>query len=149
MKKDKILHNSYNTGEIEYEVFPSEIKIDDRVASRYKDQYSEDMVEVRLYKALEERIYDIFLESPFYTKYKNPKKVEKGDLVLMYYHFKDLLKVENTYSNSQIFIGFAEFFQVNYQQLYSQVGVLDKEGLIKELNQYKVDSVFGKSKKLF
>jgi hypothetical protein len=35
----------------------------------------------------------------------------------------------------EIFIAFAEFFQINYDQLYNEVGVLDKEGLLRELNE--------------
>ena len=53
----------------------------------------------------------------------------------MYYYFKERLLKENTFSATQIFIGFAEFFQVNYDQLYTEVGVLDKEGLLRELNE--------------
>jgi len=35
----------------------------------------------------------------------------------------------------EIFIGFAEFFQINYDQLYGEIRVSDKEDLLKELNE--------------
>jgi hypothetical protein len=149
MKEDKIINNSYNTGEIEYEAFTSSMKIDDRVSSLYEDQHSDNMFEVRTLKTLNEDIYKLFKESPFYEKYKNPKRVDKGDMVKMYYYFKEKLLREKSYSNSQIFMGFAEFFQINYDQLYTEIGVLDKEGLLRELNAHQGMKNKIKTKKLF
>jgi hypothetical protein len=149
MKEDKIINNSYNTGEMEYEVFSATMKIDDRVASLYEDQYSENMYEVRTVKALSEDIYTLFMESPFHEKYKNPKRVDKGDMVKMYYYFKEKLIKAKSFSNAQIFMGFAEFFQINYDQLYNEVGVLDKEGLLRELNDHKSMKSKIETKKLF
>ena len=149
MKEDKIINNSYNTGEIEYEPFSSVMKIDDRVSSLYEDQLSDNMIEIRTIKALNENIYKLFLESPFHEKYKNPKRVDKGDMVKMYYYFKERLLIEKAYSNAQIFMGFAEFFQINYDQLYNEIGVMDKEGLLRELNAQKGLNNKIKTKKLF
>ena len=146
MKKNKIINY---TGEIEYEPFSSVMKIDDRVSSLYEDQLSENMIETRTIKALNENIYKLFLESPFHEKYKNPKRVDKSDMVKMYYYFKEKLLREKAYSNTQIFIGFAEFFQINYDQLYIEIGVLDKEGLLRELNFQKGLNNKIKTKKLF
>jgi len=147
MKEDKIINNSYNTGEIEYEAFSSVIKVDDRVAGLYEDQLSENMVETRTIKSLNEEIYQLFLVSPFHEKYKNPKRVDKSDMVKMYYYFKERLLKGKSYSNAQIFMGFAEFFQINYDQLYSEIGVLDKEGLLREL--HSKEKIKKKNKKLF
>lgn len=149
MKDDKIINNSYNSGDIEYENFTQPMKVDDRVSDLYSDTISDNMVEERLFKQLDEKIYDLFQQSPFYEKYKNPKRVDKNDLVKMYYYFKDKLIKENTFSSTQIFIGFAEFFQINYDQLYSEVGVLDKEGLLRELNEKFSLNRKIKTKKLF
>jgi len=149
MKEDKIINNSYNTGELEFEAFSSVMKIDDRVSDLYEDQHSDNMVENRTIKALNEEIYSIFMESPYYEKYKNPKRVDKSDMIKMYYYFKEKLLPKNTYSSSQIFIGFAEFFQINYDQLYSDIGVMDKENLLKELNTHKGMKTKIQTKKLF
>ena len=149
MKEDKIINNSYNTGELDFEAFSGTMKIDERVSSRYDDQHSENMIEVQTLKALNERIYEIFQESPFLEKYKNPKRVDKSDMVKMYYYFKERLVKENSYSSSQIFMGFAEFFQINYDQLYGEIGVLDKENLLKELHQHQGMKNKIQTKKLF
>ena len=134
MKEDKILNNSFNSGEIEYQAFNSPMRIDDRVAGQYGESLSTNMIEDRTLKMLEDQLFKIFEESEFFEKYKNPKRVDKGDMIKMYYFFKEKLIKEKTFSNVEIFMGFAEFFQINYDQLYAQVGVKDKEGLLKELH---------------
>ena len=49
----------------------------------------------------------------------------------------------------EIFVGFGEFFQDSYEQLYLEIGVLDKEQILKELSdKYKVKHKI-LSKKLF
>jgi len=149
MKEDKILNNSFNSGEIEYEAFTQTMKVHDSVSHLYKDQLSENLVEERILKILDEKIYELFLESPFHEKYANPKRVDKNDLLKMYYYFKDRLVPEKQFSAAQIFMGFAEFFQINYDQLYTEVGVLDKEGLLKELNDKFSLNKKIKTKKLF
>lgn len=149
MKEDKIINNSYNTGEMDFEAFTGVIKIDDRVSSLYEDEHSENMYERRIIKKLNEDIYTLFQESPFHEKYKNPKRVDKSDMIKMYYYFKDKLLKEKSYSSTQIFMGFAEFFQINYDQLYKEVGVMDKENMLKELHSHNGLKNKIKSKKLF
>ena len=149
MKEDKILNNSYNTGDINYEAFTHVLKVDDRITHLYKDELSDNLVEQRTIKLLDERIFYYFELSPFYEKYKTPKKVDKNDLVKMYYYFKDKLIRENSFTIAQIFMAFAEFFQVNYDLLYSEISVLDKEGLLRELNDKYALNRKIKSKKLF
>ena len=149
MREDKILNNSYNTGDIDYEAFTAPMKIDDRVASLYDDQLSDNLIDVRTEKRLDEDLYKLFQNSPFYQKYKNPKRVDKGDMSKMYYYFKEELVKSKSYSSMQIFISFAEFFQINYDQLYAEIGVLDKESLLKELSEKgKVKNKI-KTRKLF
>ena len=132
MKDDKILHNSFNSGDISNENFTQPMKVDDRVSHLYED-LNENIIEYRTKEALNDEIYGIFKESDFYCKYKNPKRVDKNDMIKMYYFFKENLS--NKFSVMEIFIGFAEFFQINYDQLYSEVGILDKESLLRELNE--------------
>ena len=149
MKDDKIINNAYNSGDIEYENFVGSIKIHDSVYDLYQDQLSDDISQVRTLKMLEEEMYELFIVSPYYNKYKKNKKVDKTDLINIYYYFKEKLCLAKKYSNMEIFISIAEFFQVNYEYLYQEVGVLDKESLLKELSEkYGLQNRI-KTKKLF
>jgi hypothetical protein len=148
-REDKILNNSYNTGNIDYESFTVPIKIDDGISSLYEDQLSDNLIDVRTEKSLDEDLYKLFKISSFYQKYKNLKRVDKGDMSKMYYCFKEELDKYKSYSGMQIFIRFAEFFQISYNQLYAEIGVLDKESLLKELSEKgKVKNKI-KTRKLF
>jgi hypothetical protein len=149
LKEDKIINNAYNQGEQTYEDFGATMKVDDSVFSLYEDQLGENIIEKRTAKMLDDEMYEIFKESPYYEKYKKPKRADSNDRLKMYYYFKEKLLKNKNYTNMEIFIAFAEFFQVNYDQLYNEVGVLDKEGLLKELNE-KYDLVDRiKTKRLF
>ncbi len=148
-KEDKIINNSFNTGDIDYEPFLSPIKVHESVSSRYKDNLNSNMIEQRTIKMLDEDLYELFKKSPYYEKYKNPKRVDKNDMVKIYYYFKEKLLKKKTFTTAEIFMAIAEFFQINYDQLYTEVGVLDKESLLKELNEkYNINSKI-KAKRLF
>lgn len=148
MREDKIINNSYNTGEIEYQDFSTPMKVHDKVAGQYTENLSENIIEERTIIMLNNKLFELFEKSEFYEKYKIIKRVDKGDMLKMYYYFKSKLENEN-FSNSQIFIGFAEFFQINYDQLYNEVGVKDKQQLLIELNsQYGLNKRIN-TKKLF
>ena len=134
MKEDKILNNSFNSGELNYKEFTQTIKVDGRVSNLYDDQLG-DILEHRTIKLLNDELLRIFEDSPYYEKYKNPKRVDKNDMVKMYYYFKEKVTEVKNFSPMEMFIGFAEFFQINYDQLYNEVRVLDKELLLKELNE--------------
>jgi len=134
LRDDKIINNTYNQGEQTYEDFGSVMKVHDSVFNLYEDQLGDNIVENRTLKMLDDEMYEIFEKSPYFEKYKKPKRADGNDRVKMYYYFKEELLKKKKYTNMEIFIAFAEFFQVNYDQLYSEVGVLDKEGLLRELS---------------
>ena len=134
MKEDKIINNSFNSGELNYQEFTQTIKVDNRVSSLYDDLLG-DVIEHRTIQLLNEEIYKIFEDSPYFKKYKVPKRVDKNDMLKMYYYFKDAIMKKKSFSPMEMFIGFAEFFQINYDQLYGEIRVLDKEALLKELNE--------------
>jgi hypothetical protein len=148
IKEDKIINNSFNSGELNYEEFTQTIRVDSRVSSLYEDQLG-DIIEYRTMQLLNDEIYKIFELSPYYQKYKNPKRVDKTDMIKMYYYFKEKIMAIKNFSPMEMFIGFAEFFQINYDQLYSEVRVLDKEAILKELNEkYSLKNRI-KTKRLF
>lgn len=134
-KIDKILNNSYNEGEQNHEDLGSTMKIHNSVYALHEDQLGENIIETRVLKMLDNELYQIFSTSPYFEKYKKPKRADSIDRIKMYYYFKQKLENQKQYSDINIFIAFAEFFQVNYEQLYSELCVLDKENILKELNE--------------
>jgi len=148
IKKNKTAGHTFNSGEFNYEDF-GVLKVHDSVFSLYEDQLGENMIEIRTLKMLDDELYAIFEKSPYFEKYKKKKKADGGDRIKMYYYFKERLLTEKKYSNIEIFIAFAEFFEVNYDQLYNEVSVLDKENLLRELNQKYGLTDKIKTKKLF
>jgi hypothetical protein len=143
------MEKTTNFTENAYEAFSGPIKINDKITHLYEDTISEDLIGYRSNKLLEEIMYNVFLESPFYHKYKTPKRIEKSDVTKMYYFFKEKILKEHNFSLYDIFINFAEFFQINYELLYNEISTLSKEELLKELNNEKQISERFKTKKLF
>lgn len=149
IKTDKILNNTFNQGEQTYEEFTGVMKVHDSVFSLYEDQLGDNIIESRTLKMLDEEMYNIFKDSEYYEKYKKYKRIEGCDRLKMYYFFKEKLLEKKQFTNMEIFIAFAEFFQINYDQLYNEIGVLDKENLLKELNEKYGLSHKIKTKRLF
>lgn len=148
LNEDKIINNSFSSGELNFQEFTQSIKVDSRVSDLYEDQIG-DILEYRTIKELNDEIYKIFLISPFYQKYKAPKRIDKNDMIKMYYYFKTEIEKIKLYTSVEFFICFAEFFQINYDYLYAEIRVLDKESLLKELNnKYSLRAKI-KTKRLF
>jgi len=148
LRDDKIINNSYNQGEQAFEDFGT-MRVHDSVFSLYEDQLGDNIIENRTIKMLDDEMYSIFETSPYFEKYKKIKKADGNDRIKMYYYFKEHLLKQKKYTHTEMFIAFAEFFQVNYDQLYNEVGVLDKECLLKELNEKFGLSHKIKTKRLF
>ena len=62
----------------EFEVLTT-LKVSDQVTT-YDDILSPNMDTIRVNKMLEEEIYNLFLESPFKSKYSTWRKVDKKDV---------------------------------------------------------------------
>lgn len=132
MKEDKIINNSFNSGEMGYDDLSQPMKVDSKIADMNADVMG-DILEVRSRNKLDNEISEIFIVSPYYEKYKNPKRVDKNDMIKMYYYFKDNLENIEEYTAVEYFKAFAEFFQINYNQLYLDIGVMDNERILREV----------------
>ena len=109
----------------EFEVLTT-LKVSDQVTT-YDDILSPNMDTIRVNKMLEEEIYNLFLESPFKSKYSTWRKVDKKDVYDIFYYFKDKLIESKKYNLIDIFISIAEFFEMNYNILYDNITLKDKE----------------------
>lgn len=149
MGLDKVINNSYNNGDSTYEDFTSSIKLDPIISGLYEDQLGDNITEHRVMNMLNDEMYKIFLDSQFYEKYKKPKRIDKGDMIKIYYYFKEILVKQNKFSSIEIFKCIAEFFQFNYDTLYSEIGTLDKEQILHEISEkYSIEDKI-KIKRLF
>lgn len=148
MIQDKITNNAYTNGELDFREFTSPITLHSGVASLY-EEYSLDATDYKVKKQLENSLYEIFVNSEYYEKYSSYRKIDKNDLLVMYYYFKEILLLEHTFSSIDIFMGFAEFFEINYDILYAKISVLDKENILKEMEEMVSVKSRVKSKKLF
>lgn len=137
MKEDKIFNNKYNLGDVEFEYF-GEIKIDN------PDSYVGDLFEEYLSSTFQERLYEIFHESPFYENFSKNKRVSKNEVMLIYYYFEEKLNSDNQLTPIEKFIGIAEFMNIPYEMLYQEMPPTYKEYVLKELDK-KYD-IFSKRK---
>lgn len=131
-KNDKIF-NSYNhAGDHEFDAFRSEIKID----TGYKAQFDEE-TKYNTYQVqkLRDNILEIFEASKLKEIYKESrKKVPKNQVFSIYYYFKERIRDKDALPEMKIFIEIADFMKINYKVLYDELSPLDKEKIIKDLD---------------
>ena len=143
MKEDKIFNNKYNSGDIEYEVF-GEIKMLDQSAAL-------DGYESYLESKVQEELYQIFINSPYYTNAEPGKssKVPRSEVATIYYYFEERLSEQEEVTPVEKFTRIAEFMTIPYEVLYQEISPAHKEKLLRELDsKYHVFSK-NKIKRLF
>lgn len=90
-------------------------------------------------KLLRENLYEIFVNSDFYEKYKSGAKVVKQDLLPVFLHFYDNITEKNRYTNHEKFIEIADFMSMNYEMLYKELPILYKQKIVTDVDeQYKL-----------
>lgn len=149
----EIINNSYEDVDYTSDRFTQNtLSINPLVSDDYKEVLSEDLDEVYNLKQLDEAMNELYLESPWYSKYgKNIKKVERGDIFEIYYYFKERLESTKMYSIVHIFCSICEFFDLNYKYVYNDiVSLRDKANILEALEEkYGLENYFSKSVKLF
>jgi hypothetical protein len=139
IKHDKILHNDYNSGNIEFE----ELGIP-RVDSDYVDVYMGNYYNAADYHAqmnLMEMVDQSFKASEYSkvigAKRKIPKQLFGKIYVAIHQDFEkgDVTEIE-------IFTTVAEYFGLSYEAFYENIPAMYRENLVKEL-----DDKFGALKK--
>lgn len=145
-KVDKIFHNKYNTGEIEYEQFDLP-----KVDPIYVDNSMQDCYNAQDYyrqKKLAEIIDVYFRETDIGPGLINKKKIPKMLWGKVFTSIREKF-TDNEYTGVEIFIGIGEYFNANYTDLYENIPAIYRTELVKELdNKYNILSKKG-VKKLF
>lgn len=135
-KDDKIFGNDYNSGNIEFEFF-GEIKVKDEF-DYTSPKFTDNSYANWETSVIQELLYDIFKDAPFKEKYSKIKKVPKSEMYDIYYYFDENLP-EGKYSGVQRFTQIAEFMKMNYKVLFNLLSPIDKQRIIKELDdEYNV-----------
>jgi len=140
MKDDKIFNNSFNRGDIEYELF-GQIKMQSESGPDLYDEYIDSKIQ--------EELYNIYQSSPYSKGFEKGRKLGKSILSEIYYYFEQRLIGGDEMSATEKFIIIAEFMNVPYDEMYSELVTTTKEKLLQELDKkYKIFSK-KKIKRLF
>ena len=127
----KIFNNGWNSVERTTGT-TSAIMVDPFMDECYDDATTSDIMELYTVRNINKTMHEIFSCSPFYEKYKSNKRIDKNDLYDVYVHFRDALQCimpEITYV--QMFIGIAEFFDLNYETMYNDIiSIEDKSHIL-------------------
>lgn len=150
---NEIINNSYEDVDYTNDRFTqSTLSIDPMASENYKEILSEDLDEVYNLKQLDEALNELYISSPWYSKYgKNIKKIERGDMSDIYYYFKEHLENTKMFGIVHIFCAICEFFDFNYKYVYNDiVSLKDKAHILEALEEkYGLENYFSKSVKLF
>lgn len=152
--QDKIGNSSYDNKEYGLErTSQTPIQIDPQAESMYEEATSEHIEEIYARRRMMDEMNKLYEKSEYFEKYGGckPKKVERSDLMGIYYHFKEELQKLNEYNIVQIFITIAEFFDLNYKTLYNDILTLeDKVEILDHLaDDYGLEREFSNSNPLF
>lgn len=145
--KDKIFGNSYNTGNIDFEIL-GKIKVHDDY-DYFNPDFSDNSFETFGKDELQQNLYELFEQSPYFEKYSKIKRVPKNDMVKIYYYFAEPLRKRDKYTLVEIFIEICGFMNLNFKEMFYLLLPLDKQLIIKELDDTYDVLKRKKIKKLF
>jgi len=131
-KNDKIF-NTYNyAGDHEFDYFGDDIKVDISYKEKMDNEVKYDQYQLQ---KLRDDLLKIFNDSIFKDLYKESrKKVPKSQVNYIYYYFRDRIKEQDALIEMKIFIEIADFMKINYKILYNELTAIDREKIIKNLD---------------
>lgn len=147
---DKILDNTYNTGQIDHEFFHvRDMRISDDYVDQNLDEYYDSEKYTR-FRGLLEKIEKITTDSRFCLDSHPKRKMPKAKLNEYFCFVIEKIKIEDTtYSMIEYVIGICEYLGCNYENMFKELTIAHKEQLLKELDsEYHVFSRMN-IKKLF
>lgn len=151
--EDKIINNNFDN--VEYcteRLKGGTIEIDPKLRDRYEETTSENIEDVYVRKQLYNDLMNMYMKSKYFEKYgQNNKKIDRRDMMDIYYTFKEQLMNKSNYSLVQVVCAIAEFFEMNYKTLYNEILSLEDKAMVIEGLQeiYGLESNFINSKRLF
>lgn len=128
-----VFNNKWNSGE-NVQAFSGTISVHPDLDKTYDYVLTSDPVLLQERKQIQEVLYDIFKESPFYSKYdgkkpgKEPgtfiacaKKIEKSDIEDLFYYMKEKIEQIQQLNISELIMHICEFFDLDYSHVIKKV----------------------------
>lgn len=115
-------NNEYNT-----ELQQQKMEISPVVADQYEYALTEDIVLLNERKDTADKLYDIWINSPFFKQYSvnettgNIPKIPKDEISKIFYYMKNELSKIKTLSAYETVIAINEFFDFNYDYVVKKV----------------------------
>lgn len=154
----KVLNNAWIQGTAESSS-PGSISIDPSMEKQYDYALTSDPILLQERKDTQEKLYEIFKESPWFEKYGGnigpngipiPKKIDKNDVVELFYYMKEKLDNVKKLNVSEVIIAINEFFELNYDEIVNKVlSVPLKSKLYEELYEEHQEKMDVDQEKLF
>lgn len=122
----KVLHNSYFSGEATNTDFSqTPMVISPLVADQYDYALTDDIVLLQERKDTAEKIYEIFINSPYANSFKVKDspiiKIPKDSIAEVFNYTKDALKKIKNLTASELVMSINEFYDFNYDYVYKKV----------------------------
>jgi len=124
MQEDKIFNNSFNRGDIDYELF-GEVRVIQDTTSDLYEEYIDNQ--------LQEDLYHIYRSSPYCGDFEKTRKNSKSILAEIYYYFDDRLDTVDM-TMVERFIAISEFMTAPYDVLFNELGSAYQDRIIRELD---------------
>ena len=136
IKIDKIFHNDYNTGNLDFEEFGPP-KVDQEFVDNNMESYYDSS---NYYAKMQnmERVDQFFKDSDFGKLLGMKKKIPKQMIPKLYIHMRDCFE-PNEMTESEFFMVIVEYFGASYEIFYENIPAVYRETLVKEMdNKYGI-----------
>jgi len=135
-RNDKIFDNNYNMGSTEFEQFGPV-----QILTAFELEQLSPYYEAHEYYRTDQLINlisELWNETTWEEQFGQIKKIPKQHLSEIFTHFVTNL-ADQTYSNCEMFVGIADFLDVNYKTLYDMIPPVYKIEILKEIDEkYKI-----------
>lgn len=158
-----VFNNGWNSGANE-QTFTGTISVHPDMEKTYDYVLTSDPVLLQERKQIQEDLYEIFKDSPFFEKYsgvrENPtnpeekiyyaKKIERSDVANLFFYMKEQLEQNQQLNITELIMHICEFFELNYDYIINTVLTTPlKAKLYKEVYHSGHKKIIDESETLF
>jgi hypothetical protein len=135
-KHDKIFHNDYNTGNLDFEEYgPPKVDVD--FVEKHMESYYDSNTYFNKMQTME-KLDDFFQSSEIGKTIGLKKKIPKQMIPRLYIAMRGAFN-ENEIPETEFFTLLAEYFSMSYESFYENIPAIYRETLVRELdNKYGI-----------